>query len=52
MGRNDGHQRGDSVAAYGELSMATVTDPTHCQQELKSAPVSGIEKCTTAPVET
>jgi hypothetical protein len=25
MGRNDGHQRGDSMAAYGELSMATVT---------------------------
>ena len=24
MGRNDGHQRGVSVAAYGELSMATV----------------------------
>ena len=24
MGRNDGHQRGDSVAAYGELSMAAV----------------------------
>ena len=24
MGRNGGHQRGDSVAAYGELSMATV----------------------------
>jgi hypothetical protein len=23
-----------------------------CQQELKSAPVSGTEKCTTAPVET
>jgi hypothetical protein len=25
MGRNGGHQRGDSMAAYGELSMATVT---------------------------
>ena len=25
MGRNSGHQRGDSMAAYGELSMATVT---------------------------
>jgi hypothetical protein len=24
MGRNGGHQQGDSVAAYGELSMATV----------------------------
>jgi hypothetical protein len=24
MGRNRGHQRGVSVAAYGELSMATV----------------------------
>jgi hypothetical protein len=27
MGRNDGHQRGDSVAAYGELFMATVILP-------------------------
>jgi hypothetical protein len=25
MGRNDGRQWGDSVAAYGELSMAAVT---------------------------
>jgi hypothetical protein len=25
MGRNDGHQRGVSVAAYGELFMATVS---------------------------
>ena len=25
MGRNGGHQRGDSMAAYGELFMATVT---------------------------
>jgi hypothetical protein len=24
MGKNRGHQRGDSVAAYGELFMATV----------------------------
>jgi len=29
MGRNGGHERGDSMAAYGELSMATVitTEP-------------------------
>jgi hypothetical protein len=25
MGRTDGHQWGDSVAAYGEVFMATVT---------------------------
>ena len=24
MGRNGGHQRGDSTAAYGEVFMATV----------------------------
>ena len=31
MGRNGGHQRGVSMAAYGELSMATVKSslPTH-----------------------
>jgi hypothetical protein len=27
MGRNRGRQWGDSVAAYGELSMAAVTQP-------------------------
>jgi hypothetical protein len=25
MGRNGGHQRGDSTGAYGEILMATVT---------------------------
>jgi len=26
MGRNGGHQRGDSTAAYGEVLMATVKE--------------------------
>ena len=25
MGRNRGHQRGETMAAYGEVSMATVS---------------------------
>jgi hypothetical protein len=29
MGRNRGHLRGDSAAAYGELSMVTVTRNAH-----------------------
>jgi hypothetical protein len=31
-GENGGHQRGDSVAAYGELSMATVMAAVAAEQ--------------------
>jgi hypothetical protein len=58
MGRNSGHQWGDSMAAYGELSMATVTyDRFACTpfseaasalptQEARAGAVGGRALCT------
>jgi len=38
MGRNGGHQRGDSTAAYGEVLMATVRNSCRSDADLTDGP--------------
>ena len=42
MGRTDGHQWGDSVAAYGEVFMATVTLPTSTKTPIERVSVTSV----------
>jgi hypothetical protein len=42
MGRNGGHQRGDSMAAYGEVFMATVTPARRLYEKAGYTPLHAV----------